>query len=56
LNIENENDDEYKASWLPFTVNRQFKEQPSLLTEAKGMYFTAEDGRQILVGTAELYV
>lgn len=41
--------------WLPFTANRQFKQQPRLLTEAKGMYYTAEDGRQILDGTAGLW-
>jgi beta-alanine--pyruvate transaminase len=41
--------------WMPFTANRQFKEQPRLLAQAKGMYYTTVDGRQVLDGTAGLW-
>jgi beta-alanine--pyruvate transaminase len=41
--------------WMPFTANRQFKEAPRLLVAAKGMHYTADDGRQILDGTAGLW-
>ncbi|HEY2374513.1 MAG TPA: aspartate aminotransferase family protein [Gemmatimonadaceae bacterium] len=41
--------------WMPFTANRAFKRAPRLLTEAKGMYYTAVDGRRILDGTAGLW-
>jgi beta-alanine--pyruvate transaminase len=41
--------------WLPFTANRQFKTKPRLLTHAKGMYYTSDDGRQVLDGTAGLW-
>lgn len=41
--------------WMPFTANRQFKEQPRLLAKAKGMYYTTADGKQILDGTAGLW-
>jgi beta-alanine--pyruvate transaminase len=41
--------------WLPFTANRQFKEQPRLLVSAKDMHYTAIDGRQILDGIAGLW-
>jgi len=41
--------------WMPFTANRQFKAKPRLLESAAGMYFTADDGRQILDGTAGLW-
>jgi beta-alanine--pyruvate transaminase len=41
--------------WLPFTANRQFKQQPRLLVSAKDMYYTAIDGRQILDGIAGLW-
>jgi beta-alanine--pyruvate transaminase len=41
--------------WMPFTANRQFKSRPRLLKSAAGMYYTAEDGRQILDGTAGLW-
>lgn len=41
--------------WMPFTANRQFKNQPRLLASAKGMHYTSVDGRQILDGTAGLW-
>jgi len=41
--------------WMPFTANRQFKVRPRLMKTAAGMYYTAEDGRQILDGTAGLW-
>lgn len=41
--------------WMPFTANRQFKEHPRLLAKAKGMYYTATDGRQVLDGTSGLW-
>jgi len=40
--------------WMPFTANRAFKAKPRMLVGAKGMYYTAADGRQILDGTAGL--
>ncbi|MGV3654905.1 MAG: aspartate aminotransferase family protein [Noviherbaspirillum sp.] len=41
--------------WMPFTANRQFKAAPRILVAASGMYYTAEDGRRILDGTAGLW-
>src|ERR671920_412187 len=41
--------------WMPFTANRQFKASPRLLTRAGGMYYTSDDNRQILDGTAGLW-
>jgi beta-alanine--pyruvate transaminase len=41
--------------WMPFTANRQFKAQPRLLVAAKGLHYTAADGRRILDGTAGLW-
>ncbi|HUH40283.1 MAG TPA: aminotransferase class III-fold pyridoxal phosphate-dependent enzyme, partial [Castellaniella sp.] len=41
--------------WMPFTANRQFKAHPRMLKAAKGMYYTAEDGHQVLDGTAGLW-
>jgi beta-alanine--pyruvate transaminase len=40
---------------MPFTANRQFKARPRLMKSAAGMYYTAEDGRQVLDGTAGLW-
>jgi beta-alanine--pyruvate transaminase len=41
--------------WMPFTANRQFKAKPRLLESAAGMYFTSDDGRKVLDGTAGLW-
>ncbi len=43
------------AFWMPFTANQQFKSEPRLLTKAKGMYYTSDDDRPILDGTAGLW-
>ena len=43
------------AFWMPFTANRQFKQAPRMLVKAEGMYYTSDDGRQILDGTAGLW-
>ncbi|HYM33487.1 MAG TPA: aspartate aminotransferase family protein [Candidatus Cybelea sp.] len=44
-----------EAFWMPFTANRQFKSAPRLLTGAKDMHYTSQDGRRILDGTAGLW-
>jgi beta-alanine--pyruvate transaminase len=43
------------AFWMPFTANRQFKQNPRLLASAEGMYYTSTDGRKILDGTGGLW-
>jgi beta-alanine--pyruvate transaminase len=40
---------------MPFTANRQFKGAPRLIVSAEGMYYTSDDGRRILDGTAGLW-
>jgi beta-alanine--pyruvate transaminase len=44
-----------EAFWMPFTANRQFKSKPRLFVRAEGMYYTTDDGRQILDGFAGLW-
>ena len=44
-----------EAFWMPFTANRQFKADPRLLVAAEGMYYTTNDRRHILDGTAGLW-
>lgn len=41
--------------WMPFTANRQFKARPRLMVSASGMYYTTDDGRKVLDGTAGLW-
>ena len=43
------------AFWMPFTANRQFKNNPRMLVAAKDMHYTTADGRQVLDGTAGLW-
>jgi beta-alanine--pyruvate transaminase len=43
------------AFWMPFTANRQFKKAPRMFVGAKDMYYTTDDGRQVLDGTAGLW-
>lgn len=43
------------AFWMPFTANRQFKQDPRMLVSAKGVHYTSDDGRDILDGTAGLW-
>ena len=40
---------------MPFTANRDFKENPRLLASAKGMYYRDVEGRKILDSTAGLW-
>lgn len=44
-----------EAFWMPFTANRQFKDNPRLFVSAKDMHYTTHDGRQVLDGTAGLW-
>lgn len=46
---------ELDAFWMPFTANRQYKSEPRVLTSAEGMYYTTDDGRKIIDGTAGLW-
>lgn len=41
--------------WMPFTANRQFKAAPRMLVGAKGMYYTTDDGSQVLDGIAGMW-
>ncbi len=41
--------------WMPYTANRQFKQAPRLLSEARGMFYKTPDGREVLDGCAGLW-
>jgi beta-alanine--pyruvate transaminase len=47
--------DALDAFWMPFTANRQFKNQPRLLARAEGMHYWTPDGRKVLDGCAGLW-
>ena len=44
-----------EAFWMPFTPNRQFKQEPRLLSCAKDMHFYTPEGRAIIDTTAGLW-
>ena len=44
-----------EALWLPFTANRQFKNEPRLLARAKGMFYYDPQGRELIDGLAGLW-
>jgi beta-alanine--pyruvate transaminase len=44
-----------ESFWMPFTANRQFKENPRMLSRAEGMYYWTVDGRKILDGFAGMW-
>jgi beta-alanine--pyruvate transaminase len=51
----NSNADALEALWLPFTANRQFKEEPRIVVRAEGMHYYDAQGRELLDGLAGLW-
>jgi len=41
--------------WMPFTPNKSFKENPRVLSSAKGMHYFTTDGRNVLDAAAGLW-
>ena len=41
--------------WMPFTSNRDFKVNPRIVTEGKGLYYTTHEGHQVLDGSSGLF-
>jgi beta-alanine--pyruvate transaminase len=44
-----------EAYWMPFTGNRQFKDDPRLISGAEGVHYVTPDGRRILDGLSGLW-
>lgn len=44
-----------EAHFMPYTPQRAFKKKPRMLTGAKGMYYYADDGRELLDASAGLW-
>ena len=41
--------------WMPFTSNREFKENPRLITEAKGVYLKNHQGQTQIDASSGLF-
>jgi len=46
---------ELESYWMPYSANRQFKDDPRIMVEAKGAYYTDAEGRKILDGLSGLW-
>ena len=44
-----------ESYWMPFTGNRYFKQNPRLISRAKGMHCWTSDGKQLLDAVAGLW-
>ena len=42
--------------WMPFTSNKDFKERPRLITEAKGVYLKNHEGNTQIDASSGLFV
>jgi beta-alanine--pyruvate transaminase len=47
--------EELEAHWMPYTGNRQFKNNPRFMVAASGAYYTDAGGRQIFDGLSGLW-
>jgi beta-alanine--pyruvate transaminase len=47
--------EQLEAHWMPYTGNRQFKEDPRMIVQASGVHFTDDKGRQVLDGLSGLW-
>jgi beta-alanine--pyruvate transaminase len=43
------------AYWMPFTGNRQFKDDPRMISGASGVYYVTPEGRRVLDGLSGLW-
>ena len=41
--------------WMPFTANKDFKENPRLITEAKGLYLKNHHGKTMIDASSGLF-
>lgn len=47
--------EQFDAHWMPFSGNREFKQNPRMIVAAEGSYLTAADGRKIFDGLSGLW-
>ena len=44
-----------EAHWMPYTGNRQFKDDPRIIASAEGVWYTDDKGRKVLDGHSGLW-
>jgi beta-alanine--pyruvate transaminase len=41
--------------WMPFSPNKEFKQEPRMFTRAEGMYFYTPEGKQVIDASSGLF-
>jgi beta-alanine--pyruvate transaminase len=54
MNVQFKTND-LQSFWMPFTANRQYKQNPRVFVAADRMHYITNDGRRVLDGTAGLW-
>ena len=44
-----------ESYWMPYTGNRQYKQDPRMIVAAEGVWFTDDKGRRVLDGHSGLW-
>jgi beta-alanine--pyruvate transaminase len=47
--------EQLEAHWMPYTGNRQFKDDPRMIVGAEGIYYIDDKGRRVLDGLSGLW-
>ena len=55
LDRVNEIPNSLEEHWMPFTANRDYKESPRLMVNAKGVYYTDHRGNQLIDASSGLF-
>ena len=47
--------EDLEAHWMPFTPNREFKQNPRMIVRAEGCHYTTTDGRRVFDSLSGLW-
>ena len=47
--------EELEAHWMPFTPNREFKQNPRMIVRAEGCHYVTDDGRRVFDSLSGLW-
>jgi beta-alanine--pyruvate transaminase len=55
LSVNRYHADDIQGYWLPFTNNREFRNNPIIFEKAKGLFYYLQDGKEVLDGISGLW-
>ena len=56
LEIRNELPNSLEEHWMPFTSNKDYKNNPRLMVKAEGVYYTDHHGNKLIDASSGLFV